>query len=73
MKRFTARFGPAAKDIPYVECDPKGVNPQTELCRQVGVKAYPTWVIGGQTHEGVMTLDRLAELSKLRFEGRTTK
>ena len=56
-----------------MECDPKGLNPQTDLCRQIGVKAYPTWVIGGETHEGVMTLDRLAELSKFRFEGKPAK
>ena len=56
-----------------MECDPKGVNPQTDLCRQIGVKAYPTWVIGGQTHEGVMTLDRLAELSKFRFDVKASK
>ena len=28
--------------------------------------AYPTWVINGEKYEGVMSLDRLAELSKFR-------
>jgi hypothetical protein len=28
------------------------------------VRAYPTWIIGGQKYEGVMSLDRLAELSQ---------
>jgi hypothetical protein len=49
-----------------VECDPKGVNPRPDLCRQAGVKAYPTWVVDGQTREGVLTLDKLAELSRFQ-------
>jgi hypothetical protein len=31
------------------------------------VRSYPTWVIGGQKYEGVMSLERLAELSKFRY------
>ena len=34
--------------------------------------AYPTWVIGGQKYEGVMSLDKLAELSKFRSATPTT-
>jgi hypothetical protein len=30
------------------------------------VKAYPTWVIDGQTREGVLSLDKLAELSRFQ-------
>jgi hypothetical protein len=56
-----------------VECDPKGVNPRPDLCRQAGVKAFPTWVIDGQTREGVMTLDQLAEMSKFRYEVKAAK
>ena len=57
-------FGPAAKDLPYVECDPKGVNARPDLCQKVGVKAFPTWVIGPQRREGVQSLADLAALSK---------
>ena len=32
-----------------------------------GVRAYPTWVIGGKKHEGVMSLERLAEISGFRY------
>jgi len=53
--------------LPYVECDPKGINPRLDLCEKVPVRAYPTWVINGEKYEGVMSLDRLAELSKFRF------
>jgi len=49
--------------LPYVECDAKGLDPRPELCRQLDVKRYPTWVIKGERHEGILTLDRLAELS----------
>ena len=50
-----------------MECDPKGINPRQDLCEKVPVRAYPTWVIDGQKYEGVMSLDRLAELSKFSY------
>jgi hypothetical protein len=53
--------------LPYIECDPKGVNARPDLCEKVPVRAYPTWVIDGQKYEGVLSLDRLAELSKFRY------
>jgi uncharacterized membrane protein len=62
-KEQKARFGAAASGIPYVECDPGGAGARPDLCTQVGVKAYPTWVIAGQKLEGVLTLDQLARLS----------
>jgi len=31
------------------------------------VRAYPTWYIGGQKYEGVMSLDQLGDLSKFRY------
>lgn len=31
------------------------------------MRAYPTWVIDGQKYEGVLSLDRLTELSKFRY------
>ncbi len=31
------------------------------------VRAYPTWMIGGNRYEGVMSLERLAELSGFRY------
>jgi len=33
------------------------------LCRRLTIKAYPTWFIHGVRYEGVLSLDRLAELS----------
>ena len=43
------------------------MNARKDLCEQVPVRAFPTWVIDGQKYEGVMSLDRLAELSKFRY------
>jgi uncharacterized membrane protein len=49
--------------INYIECDPKGLNPQTDFCRSTGIHSYPTWNINGQLHEGIHELDELADLS----------
>jgi hypothetical protein len=56
-----------------VECDPKGAGARPELCRQAGVKAYPTWVLGGERREGVLSLDQLAELSRFRYASESGK
>ncbi|MFH7242105.1 MAG: vitamin K epoxide reductase family protein [Spirulina sp.] len=58
-------FGAEAVAIlPNVECDPEGVNPQTDLCRSTPeVTGFPTWEIDGQFYPGAQPLRRLAELS----------
>jgi len=53
--------------VPYVECDPKGINPRPDLCRQIAVKAYPTWIVSNERREGVLSLDQLAEMSRFRY------
>lgn len=59
------QFGGAAGLLPYVECDPKGPNPQPERCERAGVRVFPTWDIGGSRREGVQSLEALAEASGL--------
>ncbi|MGA1264236.1 MAG: vitamin K epoxide reductase family protein [Prochlorothrix sp.] len=49
--------------VPYVECDPSGINPQPDLCREAGVTGYPTWEINGKIYSGRQTLDQLADAS----------
>ena len=49
-----------------MECDPKGINPRPDLCQQIGVKAYPTWIVSRERREGVLSLDQLAEMSQFR-------
>ena len=54
-----------------MECDPKGVNPRTELCKEIGVKVYPTWVVSNARHEGLLSLDQLAEMSRFSYAGKS--
>ena len=53
-----------------MECDLKGVNPRPDLCQQLGVKAYPTWIVSNERRQGVLSLDQLAELSRFRYESK---
>lgn len=53
-----------------MECDPKGINPRPDLCQQINVKAYPTWIVSNERYEGVLSLDQLAEMSRFSY---TTK
>lgn len=56
-------FGGAAAKIPYVECDPEGVDNQAELCSELEITAYPTWIIEGEYYTGTQPLRALAEAS----------
>lgn len=56
-------FGKAFAYVNYVECDPKGQNANPQLCRDMGIKLFPTWDINGQRHEGVLSLSQLAALT----------
>lgn len=61
-------FGPAEKDLPYIECHPNGPNTQTELCREKGIRATPTWIIERDGEEieravGFMGKEELAAFS----------
>ncbi|MGC1309255.1 MAG: thioredoxin family protein [Phormidesmis sp.] len=60
-------FNGVVDRIPYVECDPQGYDAQPELCAQLGIEAYPTWIIEGDRYLGAQPLGRLAVLSG--FEG----
>ncbi len=57
-------FGDRAfQHVQYIECDPRGTNPQPQLCRSAGIQAYPTWEIHGKQYQGVRSLAELARLS----------
>ncbi|MBE9039461.1 vitamin K epoxide reductase family protein [Oscillatoriales cyanobacterium LEGE 11467] len=57
-------FGEQAfKKVDYVECAEDAENSQTQLCRSEGIQGFPTWKIDGELHDGVKTLDQLADLS----------
>ena len=61
------RFGKeAVKQLEVVECDQRGVDPQTQLCRDKKVRAYPTWEINGKLYPGNHSLESIANFSKYR-------
>jgi uncharacterized membrane protein len=58
-----AMFGSAAALLPYIECDPRSPQGRPDVCAAAGIRAYPTWEIGGRRYEGVLSLEDLATLS----------
>ncbi len=60
--RQKSLFGQQAGDrLPYVECDKTSEG--RERCQAAGIKAYPTWVLGGTRVEGVQTIEELKRWS----------
>lgn len=58
-----AMFGKAAELLPYIECDARSPIGQPQVCAAAGIRAFPTWDIGGRRYEGVLSLEDLAKLS----------
>ena len=58
-------FGKSVEaDIPYLECDPRGENPVTDLCLEINIEKYPTWIFAdGSRDVGVISLQDLAAKS----------
>lgn len=64
-KEQKGMFGASVKRLPYVECSPSGRRgPQSSQCRVANIRSYPTWIIEGQRHPGILTPSRLAEYSR---------
>ncbi|MGH7846031.1 MAG: vitamin K epoxide reductase family protein [Candidatus Binatia bacterium] len=60
-------FGPSAGRLPYVECSPGGRRaPQARACQAARIETYPTWIIKGLRHVGVLTLKQLSDYSGFR-------
>ena len=63
-------FGqPAAQRLPYLECEQGAAGQQR--CSQAGIRAYPTWMKGGERREGMLTLEELKSWSGYRPAGAT--
>jgi thiol-disulfide isomerase/thioredoxin len=59
-----ALFEASADRLPYIECTPNGRNGLLSLaCAANDIKEYPTWIIDGRRHTGVVAVDELARLS----------
>ncbi len=61
-------FEASVKRLPYVECSPQGrQGPTNPACTIRNIRDYPTWIVNGNRHTGVMSLARLAQLSKFKI------
>ena len=59
-KLFTA----SVERLPYIECTPEGRNGRRAIdCLTRNIEQYPTWIIDGQRHTGVVSVERLGRLS----------
>ena len=56
-------FGKAAGQLPYIECDRRSPIGKPAVCAAAGIRAFPTWDIGGKRYEGVLSLEELARLT----------
>src|SRR3989304_10130716 len=55
-------FGSAKEYLPYIECSTPDGKGQLQVCKDAGIKGYPTWIFGdGSMLSGEVTLDKLAE------------
>lgn len=62
-------FHGAADELPYVECSSGGRgSPMTIRCRDRGIVDYPTWIIDGRHHPGVLTPRELAGRIGFKWE-----
>jgi glutaredoxin len=61
-------FGPAFKEVYYVECDERGSDAQPEVCQLEGIGSYPTWEINGQKSTGVQPLESLAASAGCEYQ-----
>lgn len=46
-----------------IECAEDGQDAQPQLCRDAGVRGFPSWEINGELYSGARPLSQLAELS----------
>jgi uncharacterized membrane protein len=59
-----ALFEASANRLPYVECTPEGRGGVVNFaCVANNVQDYPTWIVNGRRHTGVVPVDELARLS----------
>ena len=49
------------------------MNPRPDLCANASVKRFPTWVLKDGRHEGVLTLEQIAQGSGFEPKAAATK
>ena len=64
-------FTASAERLPYVECTPGGRGgPRAVDCVTQNIGEYPTWIIDGRRYTGVVSVERLVQVSN--FDRSTT-
>lgn len=64
-----ALFGTAKAQLPYTECTPNGRHGAVALeCVRADVQSFPTWIINGERHLGVLEPKDLARYSGFAWE-----
>ncbi len=67
-----ALFTASVDRLPYVECTPEGRNgPRAVDCLTRNIREYPTWIIDGQRHGEVVSVERLARVSNFDWTAAT--
>jgi glutaredoxin len=53
-------FESSFKDVPYVECGVPGSRDEARVCKDAGIKHFPTWQFAdGERQEGTLSLQVL--------------
>lgn len=67
-KQQKALFEASVERLPYVECTPNGRNGVHNFaCVANDIKDYPTWIIDGRRHTGVIPVVELAAVSGFKW------
>ena len=62
-------FGASYERLPYVECTPDGRGgPTAVACMEENITEYPTWVVDGEHHRGILEPEELARLTDFDWE-----
>jgi len=62
-------FRASSDRLPYVECSPQGRGGLVaSACITADIRSYPTWIINGERHEGVLEPEELARLSRFQWD-----
>jgi hypothetical protein len=63
-RRQAQLFGNAFSQVQYIECFPNGRDGEfNSQCGRAAIGSVPTWVIGGRSYSGMMSIEQLANLS----------
>lgn len=61
-------FGKSQRLLPYIECDERGADAKPQLCKEMGINAYPTWIFNDTNRlQGVQSLSTLARLTNCQL------